>query len=216
MSKDHELKIHWARPDELVETPEDENSNSMPPHKYRMLVEFIRRVGWLEPVVVERRSDGRLHITNGNHRKRAGVEAGKDRVPYVLAPPDVSRRFIRTAMNRLRGDPNLSKVANDMAAMLREGFSEEDLQVTGFDADEVNSLLASTRGTVQDVLADVNLAEPEPPREDKDAGDHKLEVEGFATRAEVQRARRALRKAAGKKGTLAQGLLALIDEKEEG
>lgn len=204
---------HWTTAERLIETPEAENPNQMSPERYHFLVEAIRRFGWLEAIVVEELPDGTFAIANGNHRKRAGLEAGKDEFPYVLAPrePGVGRA-LRVAMNRLRGDLNLARVAIDMAALVSEGWTEVDLGVTGFNPDEVASLLASTRVDSIDVAANVQL--PEDDRDESEGiKEYVLEVVGFATREDMVRARRALKRAAGKGRTLAEGLMNLIDER---
>jgi len=54
------------------------------PRRWRSLVSSVRRRGVKFAVMVEKLADGRVSVREGNHRIRAAVAAGRDRIPVEI------------------------------------------------------------------------------------------------------------------------------------
>src|SRR5262245_52239332 len=75
------------------------NPNRMSPDKYGALVRAIKRLGFLQPLVVEARSDGRFTMRDGHHRRRALVELGMDTcIPSVVVQPGQDAAAVMLAL----------------------------------------------------------------------------------------------------------------------
>lgn len=190
------------------------NPNSMPEHEYLALIEATRRFGFLQPVAVRPRPDGTFETLDGHHRIRAAVELGMTEVPCVVRANtnDTEAVLIRVGMNKIRGEQDLTKVGQEMARVVGTGIDVSELTVTGFTDSEVADLLRSV-----DIDVDAQAVTAERgPAEDFDTNDETvkpflLEIE-FTDRAEYQRARRGLKRAAGKGKDMAVGLMKLLGE----
>lgn len=190
------------------------NPNRMLPSTYELLVEAIRTVGFLQPVLAQEEPDGTLTIVDGVHRTRAAKEVGLACVPVVVGDfrddPDLAR-VVQIGMNRMRGELNLSAVAQQVSALVEKGWSTVQLELTGFSRDELDDLLASTRHSDDEVLEGGLGAAPDAS-DDDDAAPKPFVLElTFEKKEQLTRAKRGLRKAAGKGRELADGLLRLLD-----
>lgn len=186
------------------------NPNVMDAERYRMLVEAICTHGFLAPVLVRVLDDSAFEIIDGVHRCRAAREAGLTVVPHIPIRCDArTAAALRIAMNRLRGELDLGIIGRMLAEMVGVGIPPEALSSTGFSTDEVQALLAASAAGTDMSPGGAPPPENELPIDDA-PGTFPLTVE-FASRADLTRARRGLRKAAGKGGNLAQGLLRLLD-----
>ncbi len=212
----------------LVEPPT--NPNHMEDSQFELLVEAMRRAGFLQPLLVREPLPGELspadetvarlgglpfyRIVDGVHRFRAAKLLGMIEVPCVILPADVSDETIsalQVGMNRLRGELNLAEVAKTLALLASKDWSTVDLTLTGMSEDEITDLLRANRPTTaDDVLADAALgAEPTPDPAPEDQGTFTLEIV-FTSSKEHAKARRALKKAAGKGYGLDVGLMRII------
>lgn len=186
-----------------------DNENVMTAEQFDMLCEAIRSVGFLQPILVEQAGD-RWRIVDGAHRKRAAEQVGLTELPCVVRDPADNRQVaVRIGMNKLRGQLDLAAVATSVANLHAEGWSVEDLSLTGFTTDELNHLLKSAHDmTEEDILS----APADVPDEPEDPVERPFVLElRFATKQELARAKRGLRKAVGRGGDLAEGLIRLLD-----
>ncbi len=192
--------------------PPAKNPNSMRLDEYKLLVEAIRKVGFLQPILV-REDQGKLVIVDGAHRRKAALEVGLASVPVLVgdfSTDDDLPAIVQIAMNRLRGTLDLAAVAATVTNLADEGWTTSQLAITGFSADEVSDLIATVRSRDVDVMnSPVSEPEAEQPEADESAKTHALELL-FKTRSDLTKAKRALKKAS-KTGDLVEGLFALID-----
>jgi len=198
--------------DALKEAPE--NPNVMEPERYGLLVEAIRKEGFLQPVLAyPLGTPGEYRIVDGHHRVKAAREVGMVEVPAVIVA-DVEEAHaiaIRIGMNRLRGELDLTSVGRALKDLVGQGWQVEDLTITGFNVGEVTDLLASVSQSV-DAALPKDMEAPPADYDVEDSGDTKpyvLEIE-FTSREEYQRAKKGLKRAAGKGNPLSDGLLRLL------
>lgn len=200
----------------LALTVAPSNPNRMEPEQFRLLVEAIRRVGFLQPILV-RASDpdknGGLtyDIVDGHHRVAAAGEAGLTEVDAVVVGEEVSEldaRALSVGMNRMRGELNLSAVSTILDELSKEGWSTAAMTLTGFDEQEIENLIAAARMDHAEVSAQSASVVDEDEPEQK-SGPYALEVL-FADREDLKAAKRAIKKAAGKGGDMSQGLMRLL------
>jgi len=189
------------------------NPNQMSAEAFGLLVHGIECEGFLQPVLARDQGDGTLRIVDGVHRARAAKAVGMTHVPAVVLPPEYpveKERLLQIAMNRLRGELDLTQVAATFAELLR-GLEDVDLTLSGFGQHEIDALVRAT--------ADINATDllNESARDisigkgggDEDAGVFELLVQ-FRTADELKAVKRALKKAAGKNKTLGEALLSVL------
>lgn len=199
------------------------NPNAMEPAQYALLVKAIKKVGFVQPLLVRYPDgepisgrDGRgaapYEIIDGVHRKRAAEEAGLTELPCVVVDSDEAEAAaLQIGMNRMRGELDLGGVARELGELEKLGWSREEMELTGFDGAEIASLLKAI-APVGEIPEVGSLAGPEDaPEEDPETaiGRHLLEIP-FATKKALVAAKRKLRKLGG--GDLAVGLLQLLDD----
>lgn len=189
------------------------NANRMTAGRYDLLRQAIGRHGFVQPVLVEVADAGGYRLVDGHHRTRVARELGLTKVPAViLARGDA--RAVALSMNRLRGEVDLAEAAVVLDELVHDGFAVADLGLTGFSEQEVADLLASVRddsgiddldGVVAPTDTSGDAAAPDPTERP-----FVLELH-FRSRADLGAAKKALRRAAGKGGDLADGLLRLSE-----
>lgn len=202
--------------DQLEEDPD--NANAMSEEHFAALVEVVGRVGMLQPVLVRKPdvmprppAKPKYKIIDGHHRVRAARAAGLTAVACVIATSDVaSAKILQLGMNRLRGEMDLAGVARVFESLHADGFGIDELALTGFGASEISDLLDSLQERNEEDILDGALggtddASNEPPV----ARPFILEV-AFATKEELQRVKRALKRAAAG-GDMGEGLVNLVD-----
>lgn len=196
--------------DSLIEATS--NPNRMEPEKAAMLTEAIRRKGFLQPALVRPKGD-KYEIIDGHHRCVAAREAGLTEVPCVIAHDcdDPTAIALRIGMNRLRGDLDLTSTAELVQGLLDWGWELGDLTITGFSGDEVSDLVRSLQSIEVEPKIFDDMDSEEEDRDAPVAKPFALELV-FKTREELKRAKKALKKAAGKNGDYAKGLLRLMGE----
>lgn len=189
--------------------PPAHNPNVMREDDFARLRTNIQREGFLQPILVRRVPGGDpplWDVIDGAHRLRAAVEIGLRDVPCVVLPadyPDDKARLLQIGMNRLRGQLDLTEVAGVLAEL-----DGADLALSGFSDSEIAGLLAAIAppdlsqigADVGDVLVD----------DDSDRAPKFDLVLPFDSAADLKAAKRALKKAAGKGGTLTRGLKAAL------
>ena len=189
-----------------------DNANQMPASVLKQLADNIKKLGFWQPILVHLpEKGGKFQIVDGHHRAKAARMAGLESVPVIVWDgTDEMRRGFAVSMNKLRGELNLSAVQRVLSEMSDAGLDTEDLMVTGYTEQEIDAMVNMARQVATDDDAMENgsatpeRAKPAPP----DPSEMKtltfsLNGEDFAF------VRKALRKAAGKGGSLADGLLVL-------
>jgi hypothetical protein len=201
--------VEWIAIDDII-TDED-NPNVMGPEAFAGLTHLIKERGFLQPVLVTKDADGKPHMADGHHRMEAAKLLGYTHIPAVIGGAEVmaDRFAVGVGMNRLRGELDLAKVAAGLV-----GLGEAALGLTGFSQDELDTLLASTEEAGDDMIEAVPPPEDEPPPEDGEAKAYVLEI-AFDDREMFKKAKRGLKKAAGKGKELRWGLMRLLGEEQE-
>lgn len=152
-------------------------------------------------------------LVDGVHRVLAARAAGLTEVPAVVVSVGADEAAaLQIGMNRLRGELNLAEVAECLRDLHDDGWSSEQLAMSGFSGEELDALLRANMPTTEDVLGGGLGAPPTKDEDEEPAPERvwKLDLE-FATRAQLMRVKKALRHAAGKGKPLGEGLLRLLD-----
>lgn len=195
--------------DDLVPTFESKevNPNKMEPERYELLVAGMKAHGFLQPILVEKVGEQYL-IRDGHHRWWAAREAGLTHVLAVVAELGDKAMGIALAMNRLRGDLDLSATAELIKELVIEtDWTTAQMSVnTGFTQGEIESLLERTAASVPN-LGDLPSTDPDAPVEKPFV----LEV-SFLDKSTYTLVKRKLKKAAGKGNDLSVGLLNVLGE----
>jgi len=185
-----------------------QNANRMGRARFDQLVESIRRNGFVVPLLVRELDAPEYELIDGHHRRDAAKIAGLTSVPSVVFDEGEDPRLVALALNRLRGDTDLS-VAADMISDLVEGGADlSSLLVSGFTESELSELIAASRHEDPD-LDDLAMTEMPAEVGAPVARPFLLELV-FRNKEELNDARKALRKACGKGGNMADGLLRLV------
>lgn len=199
------------------------NPNVMDPDEYALLKETIRRVGFLQPILVRPVAKGEAKklgvpkdgyvLVDGEHRLTAGTELGMAEVPAVVVEEGADiGQALRIGMNRLRGRLDLTTVSRELDDLLRQSQRDPaELQwLTGFTTVEIDQLVRkASQHDVDDLLQQTNVPSGDAPDiEDNAPRSFALRIV-FESEADRATVRAALLRAAGPDGTMAAGLLAL-------
>jgi hypothetical protein len=126
----------------MIATRPGENPNVVSDEQFKLLVEGISSNGFLQPVTVRPTEKGGYELIDGHHRLRAAKEIGLERIPCLVTnATDMEAMAEMLALNRLRGEMDLSKAARALQSLAAEGFP--DLTLTGFGESEIAALLAT-------------------------------------------------------------------------
>lgn len=200
----------------LAQLEEDPtNPNHMSDEQMAALVNAITVAGFLQPCLVRRLPDGRYKIIDGHHRAAAAGKAGLAAVPCIIVETDdEAAAILQIGMNKLRGELNLGEVARVIADLDAKGWTKPELVMTGFSEAELDDLLRAAQPATDEEVAAGGLgtSDDAPPRDDTDPGGPFELTIPFGTKDELQRAKKGLRKAAGKGRELGEGLLSLLEE----
>ena len=189
--------------------PAPRNANVLPPAQYDRLVESIRRVGFAQPILVRPLAGGRYELVDGHHRTRAMRELGEPTIPAVVLEGNEDPRLVALAMNRLRGETDLAIAGLIIEDLIDDGVLADALSISGFSESELNDLVSAMQSS-EPSLDDMDLGgQPEAPP-DQVAKPFLLELT-FTCREDLALVKKALRKAVGRGGDLADGLLRLIN-----
>lgn len=187
------------------------NPNSMDPELFDSFCDVIKKIGFRQPIVCTPRDD-RYLIIDGAHRLRAALRLGMPHVSAVVIE-DVSQAEAMVELisaNRHRGTMDLSRVGACLAELAEQGYDAEALRTTGLSVEEISSLIEAANMPASDLPdpADVPDMDPDPEPADKL---YVLEI-SFATRADLNTAKKALKHAAGTSKDLSVGLLAVLGQ----
>jgi len=100
------------------------------------LQKSIAKFGFVDPVIAN--ADGT--VIGGHQRIEAAKALGMKSVPVVRVDlPKVKEKALNLALNRIRGDWDLPKLADVLREL--QGIPDFDVSLTGFDLPEVSQLL---------------------------------------------------------------------------
>jgi ParB-like chromosome segregation protein Spo0J len=187
-----------------------ENPNKMSAEQFASLKLFIQEGGFLQPILaspMDKGADAEFEVVDGAHRIEALRELGQTVVQAVVRRMSpVQIRAYRLAMNRLRGNVDLTLAAGTMTEMLAAGLGMDELAVmTGFTESEVADLTAQPEAPL---LADAGDVADESTVADRP---FVLELK-FASRSQLVTVKRKLRKAGGTTRDMTLGLLNVLGE----
>jgi len=164
--------------------PHPRNPNTHPPRQIELLAKIIREQGWRAPITVSERSG---YIVRGHGRLLAARALGLSSVPVdrQVYDSDAAELADLLADNKIA---ELAVIDDDLLADLLGdlGQTEIDMELTGFDAEGVEALLADHG----DELPEINLGDG--TIEQKDALDNSTVFYPRSARVEVKKALRDL------------------------
>ena len=137
--------------------PHPKNPRVHPDSAIEKLERSIKEYGWTNPVLVS--ADG--YILAGHARLKAAEKAGIEEVPVIYLPLEGAKaEAYLIADNRLQDEtdwdlPKLKDILQDLDT------GEFDLELTGFDMDEIEDLVAQFHVPEEIIEDEV----PEPPKE---------------------------------------------------
>jgi len=141
-------------------TPYARNSRTHSDEQVAQVAASIKEFGWTNPILI----DEKHTIIAGHGRLMAAQRLGFDEVPTIMLPnlTDAQKRAYVIADNKLALNAGWDEemLAVEIEELLDQGY---DLDLTGFGADEIDSLLAEAE-KVEEGLTDED-AVPEAPAE---------------------------------------------------
>ncbi len=141
-------------------TPYARNSRTHSDEQVAQVAASIKEFGWTNPILI----DEKHTIIAGHGRLMAAQRLGFDEVPTIMLPnlTDAQKRAYVIADNKLALNAGWDEemLAVEIEELLDQGY---DLDLTGFGADEIDSLLAEAE-KVDEGLTDED-AVPEAPAE---------------------------------------------------
>lgn len=169
----------------------------MEPKHFAALVSAMKRVGFLQPVLVRELVPPvgvfTHELIDGHHRHDAAREAGFKAMPAIVVDfGDDLACALQIGMNRLRGELDILSCANSMSSLHVDGWSLEELTLTGFDLDECRTMLELAASTA-DPEADLLAEQTGLPEARGHGGRPVIDLE-FASKEEMLATRKALRK----------------------
>lgn len=122
--------------------PNQNNPNEMSDEAFSRLVEEIKEVGFLVPIIVFEYQPNKFRILNGEHRWRAAIQAGYEFIPSVIISdekfndPDLFE-LVNIRLNEIRGKINPIKM-QPIYDRVVEKFGEDNAKkVLGITTEEV-------------------------------------------------------------------------------
>lgn len=143
------LPVVYVDPSSLASPKQ--NPNRMPDAQFQLLIRAIRERGFLQPVLV-REVAGGLEVIDGEHRKHAAIELELPEVPAINAGQvsDEDARLLQIAMNKLRGELDLTETARALAELADSGLGL-DLELSGFTSQEIADLTDALAANSRDL-----------------------------------------------------------------
>jgi ParB-like chromosome segregation protein Spo0J len=195
------------------------NPNHMTPEDFEALRAGIREFGpGLQPPLLRRlhppgsgpHEGPTWEAVDGDHRVRALREEGFTEMQAVCTDADErTARILQVAMNKVRGELNLTAVAETVRELVDAKVDLETIKLIGYADDELKAMLEATAvDTAEDVLG-TGTGDIFEEDDEKPAPKPFLLELTFSTAAELRKVKRVLKKAGS--GDHAAGLLSLID-----
>ena len=124
--------------------------------EYEKLKRSMQEFGYVEPIVWNKRTG---NIVGGHQRYKVLLDIGISEVDCVVVDMDETKeKALNLALNKIQGDWDYEKL-KDLLQELDTG--EFDLELTGFDMDEIEELIAQIHVPEEIIEDEV----PEPPEE---------------------------------------------------
>jgi DNA modification methylase len=124
--------------------------------EYEKLKRSIQEFGYVEPIIWNKRTG---NIVGGHQRYKVLLDMGISEVDCVVVDLDETKeKALNLALNKIQGDWDYEKL-KDLLQELDTG--EFDLELTGFDMDEIEELIAQIHVPEEFIEDEV----PEPPEE---------------------------------------------------
>lgn len=156
-------KIIDIDPRQLQSLP-SKNPNTMDPESYASLLEGMRKYGFLQPILVVE-EEGVHTLIDGFHRAKAAQELGYERISAVVAKDRAHAEILRIAMNKLRGQLDLTEVSRQLDAMLEDGIPLSELELTGFPEWEIKAMVDTlSEMQMEETLEGADIAPPTPEK----------------------------------------------------
>lgn len=188
--------------------PNDWNPNVLDERKFDALVKQIKGAGFRQPLVVRPgKKKGTYEIIDGEHRCAALKSLGKKKADCIVVEDDDTEAKIQTlAMNVLRGDPDMFKMAKLIVQLNEECPAGELAERLGLTTVEIEDYLDTS------AIEEVDLGTMEDVEDIKAPPTRKLtfRFEDEKEHKYVNRAINKLRKA--KRMTAEEALVHLIEE----
>lgn len=202
------------------------NPNKMDGLRYKLLVKNLldqKAKSWhvangespqdtelLQPVLVQ---SSTLNVIDGEHRVLAASEAGWTHVTCRLVDCDAAgARALRLGMNQIRGETDLTIAASELDFLSKEGWSPDDLSLTGFTGEEITTLLDMGSPLDQDMAQGAAAQIANEETEDREERTEWVLEISFKDKKTYQRIKRRLKRLAGKGKELSEGLIKAIAE----
>lgn len=211
--------VFTVRLDQLVYKykTREENPNKMDDTQFAILKESIRTEGFLQPVLVKPLGNQRFMVLDGHHRSWASEEVGRVEITAVVkTASDPKALALSIGMNKIRGELDYGMAA-DVLKQLSDGTDWSNDQIsllTGFSVEEIEALVTQGQPEADELLEEVASAPSEAEEKPEETPKPFVLEISFDSRENYRLARRKLKKAAGKGGDLALGLLNVLGELE--
>jgi len=182
------MEVDIVRTADLASMAAEYNPRKISESDLSALRRSLRFFGCVEPVVVNRRTS---RIVGGHQRVRAAQAEGVESLLVVWVDLDEpSERQLNLALNRIHGEWDEERLAALLAELERQGA---DLELTGFDDDELARLLDAGIAPAEGLVDPDETPEPpeEPAARPGDLivlGDHRLLCGDSTSPADVTRA----------------------------
>ena len=146
--------------DDIIPTakavPNPQNPNRHPDKQINLLAEIIKQQGWRAPITISNRSG---YIVRGHGRLMAARLLGAESVPvdFQNYESDAAEKADMIADNRIA---EFSDLDDDILSELLEQIQDGDLdmELTGFDFDELEKYITIADEAINDANADTNDA----------------------------------------------------------
>lgn len=182
-----------------------QNPNVMEPHVFEALCGAISAHGFLQPILVVAEGAG-YTLVDGVHRSEAAIKIGLPTIPAVVATDRKHAELLRIAMNKMRGELDMSEVSRQLQQLFDVGFNMAEVETTGFADWEIQAMLDVLANGEDDAAlldgADTVMPEPTKP---------KAYSLAFSFGSEVDRARAKAALESIGNGDLLTGLHAALD-----
>jgi ParB family chromosome partitioning protein len=110
MSKQDKLDVREVDID--IIKPRDLNANEMKPAKYNFLVKYMKKAGYVQPIIVYPESDGTFTIIDGEHRWKAAKDSGFKSIEVIVTDITPHEQDVMSVnMNLIHGEINPSVFA---------------------------------------------------------------------------------------------------------
>ena len=140
------MKIETKKINDLI--PADYNPRKFTDKDYKKLKSSIEKFGYVEPIIWNKNTG---HVVGGHQRLTILKELGLHEVNVVVVDLDITKEKLLNL--------NLNKVSSDWDFLkLKEIFDEfelDDLEITGFDNDEITGITSTFIPEEEEIEPDV-------------------------------------------------------------